>query len=67
MSKIRNGSYPSDDEGLAALAGTVIKSKALIDPWGRHFQYRIEDRGEPVVWSLGADGIEASGDEIYHR
>ncbi len=63
------GRYPNEEEGLKALLerpanmegwrGPYLKTdKALIDPWGRHYQYaRTAEGGEFRIRTLGGDGV----------
>ena len=65
---IDNGSYPSDAEGLGALAhkpqnletwgGPYLKyADDLKDPWGNAYQYALaKTNGTPTVVSYGSDG-----------
>ncbi|HWE00781.1 MAG TPA: type II secretion system major pseudopilin GspG [Tepidisphaeraceae bacterium] len=61
-----SGRYPTNEEGIAALAQKTDKSpepllkEMPIDPWGRPYQYNQPGRnGEPYeVVSFGADGRE---------
>lgn len=61
--------YPTNDEGLAALAAPLGGGEALLpkvpaDPWGRPFQYNNPGiNGAYDVICLGADGREG-GDGI---
>lgn len=60
------GRYPSEAEGLKALAvdpgvsgwmGPYLKSeKSMNDPWGRPLVYALSTDGDATVTSLGADG-----------
>jgi general secretion pathway protein G len=64
------GSYPTDQEGLAALVqrptqaaiwnGPYLKNReSLTDPWGRPYLYRFPGQhGDYDLYSLGADGKE---------
>lgn len=37
----------------------------LLDPWGKHYRYRYgEAEGSPRLWSVGPDGVDATGDDI---
>jgi general secretion pathway protein G len=66
--RLEVGRYPSQSDGLKALVenttgnaawnGPYLKRKgAVIDPWGRPYQYRIPgEHGEYDLYSLGADG-----------
>ena len=67
--KLDNGTYPSTDQGLAALVkkperGDIPRNwkaggyldKLPVDPWGTDYQYLNPGiRGEIDVYSLGAD------------
>jgi general secretion pathway protein G len=72
------GSFPSNEEGLAALIkapagkeqrwkGPYLKEQA-IDPWGNPYQYRypgtrnISGNRSFDIWSLGEDGTESNDD-----
>jgi len=66
MYYMENGSYPSPSAGLKALVekpteapnwnGPYIKkSKSLLDPWGRPYQYNASE-GAFEVFSLGPTG-----------
>ena len=55
------GRYPTNDEGLAALAPKYI-DKLHNDPWGREYQYNQPGRSGPYeVLCLGAGGKEGEG------
>lgn len=68
------GNYPSNDEGLAALAkapsatatwnGPYLKNAdELLDPWGHKYVYLASADGrDVVVRSLGRDGEEGGAD-----
>jgi general secretion pathway protein G len=67
--RLDNGTYPSTDQGLAALVkkperGDIPRNwkaggyldKLPVDPWGTEYQYLNPGiRGEVDVYSLGAD------------
>lgn len=69
------GSYPTPDEGLQALVEApggaeawngpyLRKEEALLDPWGRPFDYVPQDDGRSfTLTSLGADGVEGGEDD----
>lgn len=73
--RLEVGSYPSEDEGLEALlvepAGVrgwngpyLRKKEALMDPWGRPFNYRSPgEHGEYDLYTLGADNAEGGEGE----
>lgn len=73
------GTYPSDEQGLAALIDPpkdvknwrgpyVRKRQHLLDPWGRPFKYHAPGRKGPFdVYSLGEDGKEGGGTDRGNR
>ncbi len=73
--RLNVGSYPSTQEGLAALmtspAGVSAKwkgpylEKEAVDPWQNPYQYRFPGTKNPAkydVWSYGPDGVESADD-----
>jgi general secretion pathway protein G len=58
--KLDKGSYPTGEEGLAALARTGIVKRLPNDPWGHPYQYRAPGRDGAAyeIVSYGADGRE---------
>lgn len=52
------GAFPSDVSQLAGRIG----ADHTVDPWGRTYRF---DAALEVAFSLGADGVAASGDELY--
>lgn len=73
--ELDSGSYPTTDQGLAALMtkpgnvvnwnGPYLEKKAL-DPWGREYQYQSPGTHRPQdydLFSLGKDG-QVSADDI---
>lgn len=65
--KLDVGRYPTDAEGLRALAerpatasgwnGPYLKKGLPTDPWGNGYQYKFSgSNGNPDIFSLGADG-----------
>ncbi len=70
-----NGSYPPQDIGLKALVeppagasrwnGPYLKKAAgLIDPWGRPFGYKVEQRsGQITIFTLGRDNAAGGSGE----
>ena len=70
------GSYPSTEEGLAALMkapesagarwkGPYLKNTSLLDPWKKPYRYAypgVRNPGTYDLWSLGPDGVESADD-----
>jgi general secretion pathway protein G len=72
--RIDVGSYPSTEQGLAALVtrppnvakwdGPYLNKAVPLDPWGRAYTYKTPgDHGEFDILSLGRDG-RAGGDGL---
>jgi general secretion pathway protein G len=73
--KLDTGTYPTTDQGLAALrvkppdasqwSGPYMPQEIPKDPWGHDYGYRFpgEHGDEPDIVSLGADG-QAGGDGL---
>ena len=68
------GSYPSTEQGLAALSarpqnstrwnGPYLQRAVPPDPWGRAYQYKSPGQhGEYDLFSLGKDGQPGGSDE----
>jgi general secretion pathway protein G len=62
--RIDTGQYPENLEALLRpdalpnARGPYVRSRELIDPWGRQFYYRPDvGEGGFVLFSLGADGM----------
>lgn len=78
--KLDVGRYPSDAEGLRALAerpataqgwnGPYVKKGLPPDPWGAAYMYKNPGRnGGPDVFSLGADakpGGDGESSDVYN-
>lgn len=77
--KISNLVYPTQEQGLEALVKRpsaapapkrwtqLLKEDALVDPWGRKFQYRNPGKRNTTgydVFSMGPDGQEYTEDDI---
>ncbi len=71
-----NGKLPTEAEGLQALVAAppsarskspILKSNSLVDAWGGIYQYRpfVNDPSGYDLFSLGADGIEGTRDDIH--
>ena len=69
------GNYPTTEQGLGALQqcppdladpdrwrGPYIEELPL-DAWNRPYQYRLDD-DDPMIWSIGPDGIDGTDDDI---
>jgi len=54
--KIKNGSYPSTEEGLQVLVTQEIMKELPKDMWGREFQYVRHGSRSYTLKSFGADG-----------
>ncbi len=78
MYNLDNSHYPSTDQGLDALFNEpsgfpqppawgpkpyMRGKKAPLDPWGEEYQYVLDDDGEFLITSLGADR-EEGGTEL---
>ncbi len=76
--RIAAGSYPTTDQGLAALltkpgnvrnwAGPYLKG-IMRDPWGQEYGYRFpparqSDKSSPDIFSKGPDQQEGSEDDM---
>lgn len=65
------GAYPSVDAGLNALVEADILLSPPRDMWDRPYVYRLvsTDGGapEPVVTSLGQDGVPDTADDVASR
>lgn len=70
---------PTQQQGLAAMVtqptveplpkrwSALAKPEALMDPWGRPYQYRNPGKKDPAgydLYSLGPDGVEGSPDDV---
>lgn len=55
--QIRNGSFPTQEQGLSALK-PILNKELGNDPWGNPYVYKYPgDHGdEPDIMSYGADG-----------
>jgi len=75
----RSGGYPTEAQGLDALVTRptvapvparwqqVVEAKVLNDPWGQPYRYRnpAQRSGKEYdVFSVGADGVEGTADDI---
>jgi general secretion pathway protein G len=57
-----HGHYPDPSEGFAPMVKTRALKSLPKDPWGHPLSWELRD-GEPVVTSLGADGLKGGTDE----
>lgn len=78
--ELDNGSYPTTEQGLDALArkpegepmppnwrGPYLKKKVPLDPWGNPYVYTcpgIHNAEDYDLSSYGPDGVEGGGDDI---
>jgi len=67
------GSLPLEDRGIDSLLrnpgvsgwkGPYFEYEDLWDSWGNELRYAVIE-GEPVVWSVGRDGIDGTNDDIH--
>lgn len=76
--ELDNGSFPSTEQGLAALLtkpsgaqnwrGPYLEKKP-IDPWGREYQYKSPGTHRVYdydLYSLGRDGKEGTDDDVVN-
>lgn len=73
--RLSQGSYPTPEQGLAALVNAppgianwegpyLTRQTGVVDPWGRAYLYRTPgQKGAFDVWTLGADGKEGGSAE----
>ncbi|MCA8836273.1 MAG: type II secretion system major pseudopilin GspG [Gammaproteobacteria bacterium] len=74
MYRLKNGRYPSSDQGLQALtAGDSLKrfmDRIPKDPWDNEYQYISPGQnGDYELYSFGGDGAAGgtdAGSDIYH-
>jgi general secretion pathway protein G len=67
--RLKQGHYPSTEEGLRALVSAGVLENVPRDPWNSEYHYALR-RGAPLVWSLGADGVpggEGAEGDLYSR
>lgn len=80
--KLDNGTYPTTSQGLIAMFskptsspvpnnwnGPYLESEAL-DPWRNNYQYKYPGAFNPSgydLFSLGADGLEGTEDDIRNK
>ena len=72
--KFHVGRYPTDEEGLAALAAITPEKRGWFgpyirklnpDPWGRAYVYETRpEGGDPVLYSRGPDGRMGTTDDV---
>lgn len=72
------GNFPTTQQGLQAMVTkptttpvprrwSQISKKVPLDPWKNEYRYRFpgkKNAAEPEIYSLGADGIENTADDI---
>lgn len=46
--------------------GCLNRDSVPVDPWGNAYSFRLNEKGKPVVWSFGPNGVDdsGSGDDI---
>ncbi|MBJ6760290.1 type II secretion system protein GspG [Myxococcaceae bacterium JPH2] len=57
----QQGHFPSTQEGIPALVVTRHLDRIPTDPWGREYDYLLDDKG-PHVTATGADGAPGGED-----
>ena len=77
--RLHMGDYPSGDEGLEGLyqspdddlatrwKGPYLEESALVDPWGRPYEFQYPPQNhqqKPDIWSLGPDGEDGTEDDV---
>ncbi len=73
--ELDSGSFPTTEEGLAALMSAPSSArnwkgpyleKTPIDPWGKEYQYKSpgSHRTDYDLYSFGKDGIESEDDVV---
>lgn len=77
MYNLDNSSYPSESQGLEALfvkptgfpeprawgpKPYMRGKKPPLDPWGKEYEYSVEEDGTFLIFSYGADGEEGGSD-----
>jgi general secretion pathway protein G len=55
LHRVKTGRYPTTQEGLRPLVDRQMLESLPLDPWGSEYHYSLR-KGQPRVWSLGADG-----------
>ena len=73
--RYHTGSYPTNEEGLEALASTsIVRSgwngpyirQVVDDPWGRPYVYIANEGGAyPTLYSRGPDGLGGTDDDYF--
>ena len=56
------GRYPNPADGFAPLIKAHALKTVPKDPWGNELEWKLVD-GEPLVTSLGADGLSGGSDD----
>jgi general secretion pathway protein G len=72
--KLSEGRYPASlDDLVKPLAdypdGCLQTSTLPVDPWGHAYQFKLNEKGKPFLWSMGPDGEDqqGSGDDITRQ
>jgi general secretion pathway protein G len=65
--KLSEGRYPDSIDDLVRPTasypdGCLGKSEAPVDPWGHAYNFRLNERGKPFLWSSGPDGVDQGGE-----
>lgn len=75
--RLHVGSYPTSVQGLQALReppadlrnparwrGPYATKEIPMDPWGNPYQYELVGPEQFRIWSVGADGVDGTEDDI---
>lgn len=63
MYRATTGHYPAPDQGFTQLIKRRTLKALPKDPWGTALVWRLDENGEPIVISLGADGKAGGVDD----
>jgi hypothetical protein len=65
--KIAEGQFPGAISDLIKPLddypqGCLGKTELPMDPWGRAYNFRLNAKGRPFLWSCGPDGVDQGGE-----
>jgi hypothetical protein len=65
--KIAEGGFPAAINDLIKPLddypqGCLGKSEVPVDPWGRPYNFKLNAKGRPFLWSNGPDGVDQGGE-----